>query len=105
MNYPKRTYFVTMGTFSVGILLQFNSAEQISFQDLEEATRLPERELGRQAQLLIDGKLIVSDVSQFCKLHRAEIIDFFLVHSTVIILVNEVMYNGRNTSSQLLKDI
>lgn len=61
MNYPKRTYFVTMGTFSVGILLQFNSAEQISFQDLEEATRLPERELGRQAQLLIDGKLIVSD--------------------------------------------
>lgn len=61
MNYPKRSYFVTMGTFLVGILLQFNAAERLAFRELQEATLLPERELTRHTQLLVDGKILLAD--------------------------------------------
>ncbi|XP_046561401.1 cullin-2-like [Haliotis rubra] len=60
-NYLKKTYFVTMGTFHMGILLLFNSGdnvEKLAFSFIQKHTTLPERELVKQLQSLIDTKII-----------------------------------------------
>lgn len=70
MNYPKSTYYATMGTFPTGILLQFNSADRLSLRDLQEATMLPEGELRRQTQMLVEGKLIISEEASLATTFR-----------------------------------
>ena len=63
MTYLKKPYFVTMGTFHMGILLPFNNTETLSFRELFESTQLPERELVKQLQALVETKLITTEVT------------------------------------------
>jgi len=58
-TYLKKPYFVTMGTFHMGILLPFNNSESLSLKELLETTKLPEKELVKQLQSLIDVKIII----------------------------------------------
>lgn len=55
----KRPYTVTAGTFQMAIMLGFNTSLTLSFKDLLETTGLPEKELSRQVQSLLESKLIV----------------------------------------------
>ena len=54
---------MTMGTFQMAVLLTFNGAEKQTFQDLLDSTKLSDKELVKQAQSLIDAKLIQIEVS------------------------------------------
>lgn len=58
VNYLKRPYSVSMGTFQMAILLCFNSSATLSIKDLQENTQLPEKELVKQVQSLLESKLL-----------------------------------------------
>ncbi|ELT99573.1 hypothetical protein CAPTEDRAFT_175514 [Capitella teleta] len=63
LTYLKRPYIVTLGTFHMALLLPFNSSHSVSFRDLVDISRLPEKELLKQVQVLLDAKIIVSNES------------------------------------------
>ncbi|XP_050388623.1 cullin-2 [Patella vulgata] len=58
LNYAKKTYFVTMGTFNMAILLMFNDVDKLSFKEIQQFTRLPEKELTKYLQSLLDIKIL-----------------------------------------------
>ena len=62
LTYLKKPYFVTMGTFHMGILLHFNNADVLSFTELLQNTTLPEKELTKQLQSLVDTKIVSTEV-------------------------------------------
>lgn len=47
-----------MGTFQMAILLCLNATTTITVKDLLESTQLPEKDLIKQVQSLIDAKII-----------------------------------------------
>ena len=59
VNYLKRPYSVSMGTFQMAILLCFNNSVTLSVKDLQENTQLPEKELVKQVQSLLESKLLI----------------------------------------------
>ncbi|XP_074658807.1 cullin-2-like [Tubulanus polymorphus] len=61
MNHLKKPYFVTMGTFHMAILLLFNNADSLSNSDIRKHTSLPEKELAKQLQALVETKIILTD--------------------------------------------
>ena len=48
-----------MGTFQMSILLCFNNSITLSIKDLQDNTQMPEKELVKQVQSLLESKLIV----------------------------------------------
>lgn len=58
LTYLKRPYIITMGTFQMAILLCLNATTTITVKDLLESTQLPEKDLIKQVQSLIDAKII-----------------------------------------------
>ena len=48
-----------MGTFQMAILLCFNNSNSLTIKDLQENTQLPEKELAKQVQSLLESKLIL----------------------------------------------
>lgn len=62
ISYTKRTYFITMQTFQLAILLQFETHDMISFQELQVATQLSDDQLSRHLISLLECKLL--DLSQ-----------------------------------------
>lgn len=58
----KRPYFVTMGSFQMAILLLFNNSDIQTFHDIRENTNLPEKELIKQLQTLLDTKIVSTEV-------------------------------------------
>lgn len=56
-----RSYFVTMGTYQMAVLLQFNERQELTLGELEEATKLNIKELEKQALSLVDAKLLLAD--------------------------------------------
>ena len=40
MTHLDRPYFVTMGTYQMAILLQFNEHEKLALYEIEEATKI-----------------------------------------------------------------
>ena len=62
LSYLKKPYFVTMGMFHMGILLAFNNATSLPYKDLLESTQLPDKELTKQLQALLDTKLVSTEV-------------------------------------------
>ena len=62
MNYLKKPYIVTLGTFHMGILLPFNNSATLSFRDIEDSSQLPSKELVKQMQVLVDAKLVTAEV-------------------------------------------
>lgn len=49
-----------MGTFQMAILLCFNEKEQLQVKDIQEQTQLPDKELIKQIQSLLESKLLQS---------------------------------------------
>ncbi len=55
----KKKYVVSMGTFPIAIMLQFNKHEALTTDELVAITELPAQILQRNLQMLLDNKLIV----------------------------------------------
>lgn len=53
-----------MGTFQMGVLLPFNSGDSLTFQELLDHSQMPDKELLKQIQAIMDSKLIVTEVSR-----------------------------------------
>lgn len=58
LNYLKKPYIVTMGSFQMAVLLFFNVSETVTYKEILAHTQLPEKDLAKQVQSLIDAKLI-----------------------------------------------
>jgi cullin 2 len=56
MTHLDRSYFVTMGTYQMAILIQFNEHQQLTLNEIEEATKLNIKELEKQIISLIEAK-------------------------------------------------
>lgn len=63
LNYLKKPYSVTMGTFQMAILLGFNAVaprSTLTLRELHEFTQLAvDKELIKQVQSLVDAKLLL----------------------------------------------
>ena len=73
INYLKKPYFVTVSTFHMGILLPFNGSDQLTAKFLMECTRLQEKELLKHVQVLLDAKILTTEVRTLWTL-RSELI-------------------------------
>ncbi|WAQ93638.1 CUL2-like protein [Mya arenaria] len=60
LNYLKKPYIVTMGSFQMALLLMFNTSDVISFTTMADHTKLGEKEMNKQLQSLLDAKLITT---------------------------------------------
>jgi cullin 2 len=58
MTHLDRSYFVTMGTYQMAILLQFNEHQQLTLNEIEEAIKINIKELDKQIISLIDAKFL-----------------------------------------------
>jgi hypothetical protein len=61
MTHLDRSYFVTMGTYQMAVLLQFNDHERLTLNDIEEATKLNLKELEKQIISLIEAKFLLGN--------------------------------------------
>jgi len=61
MTHLDRSYFVTMGTYQMAVLLQFNDHEQLTLTEIEEATKLNLKELEKQIISLIEAKFLLGN--------------------------------------------
>ncbi|BFZ01433.1 hypothetical protein BsWGS_04472 [Bradybaena similaris] len=59
--YLKKSYIVTMSTFQMATLLPFESGNSLAFTDIQTSTNLPEKELVKQLQTLVDTKILITD--------------------------------------------
>jgi cullin 2 len=59
LNYLKKPYSVTMGTFQMSILLGFNNSTTLGIKELQEFSQLPEKELIKQVQSLVESKIVI----------------------------------------------
>jgi len=46
----------------MAVLMPFNSADSMTLSDLREITQLPNKDLTKQLQLLVDGKILLAQV-------------------------------------------
>lgn len=63
LNYLKKSYIVTMGSFQMALMLLFNTSDKVTFKEAMQHTRLADKELQKQAQSLVDAKLVTADVN------------------------------------------
>ena len=61
--YLKKPYFVSMGTFQMAVLLPYESQDTLTIKELQTTTQLPEKELVKQVQSLVEAKILLADVS------------------------------------------
>ena len=54
-----------MGTYQMAILLLFNEHQQLTFNEIEEATKLNAKELEKQIQSLIENKLLLGNTVRY----------------------------------------
>ena len=66
LGYRKRPYVVTMELHMMAVLMPFNSADMMTFSDLRDVTQLPDKDLQKQLQLIVDSKILLSQVSALC---------------------------------------
>lgn len=62
MSYADRSYFVTMGTYQMAILVLFNEHDRLTINEIEETTKLTGKELEKQLITLIDNKILLGDL-------------------------------------------
>ena len=62
-NHLKKSYFVTMGTYHMAIMLLFNTVDEVPFQQIVDHTQLPEKDLIKQLQTLVEAKILLVQVS------------------------------------------
>ncbi|KAK7010319.1 cullin-2 [Biomphalaria glabrata] len=58
--YLKKSYIVTMSTFQMATLLPFETSDSLHFSDIRTSTDLPEKELVKQLQTLVDTKILLT---------------------------------------------
>jgi len=63
LGYLKKPYVVSMGTFQMAILLQFESSNTLTFKEIQESTQLNAEQLSRNLQSLIEAKLLTSETT------------------------------------------
>jgi cullin 2 len=69
MSHLDRPYFVTMGTYQMAILLMFNEHQQLTLNEIEEATKLNMKELEKQILSLIENKFLLGNIVSYnCQL-------------------------------------
>ncbi|GFO38017.1 cullin-2-like, partial [Plakobranchus ocellatus] len=59
--YLRKSYIVTMSTFQMATLLPFEDNDSLPFSDIKTSTNLPEKELCKQLQTLVDTKILMCD--------------------------------------------
>ena len=57
-----RSYFVTMGTYQMSILLMFNDHQQLTLNEIEETIKLNRKELEKQLLSLIENKILLANI-------------------------------------------
>jgi cullin 2 len=65
MTHLDRSYFVTMGTYQMSILLLFNEHQQLTLNEIEDATKFNMKELEKQILSLIENKFLLSDTVSY----------------------------------------
>ena len=58
MNYLKRPYVVTMGTYQMALMLQFERGPRLTREQLRSETLLNDEQFERQLMSLVDAKLL-----------------------------------------------
>jgi cullin 2 len=58
LNYLKKRYFITMGTFQMAMLLVFQETNSVTCGELMEATKLNSDQFQKVLQSLVDSKLL-----------------------------------------------
>ncbi|XP_063220208.1 cullin-2 isoform X2 [Bacillus rossius redtenbacheri] len=61
LNYLKKHYMITMQTFQMAILLQFEKSNSLSYSELQESTQLNSEQFSRHIASLVDSKLITCE--------------------------------------------
>lgn len=59
--YLKKSYIVTMSTFQMATLCPFEVNNSLSFSEIQSSTNLPDKELCKQLQTLVDTKVLLCD--------------------------------------------
>lgn len=99
LNYFKKHYSVTMGTFQMAILLGFNNSTVLSLKEIQETTQLPEKELNRQIQSLLESKLITIEDNKNPESSTNKSLSEDLNESTVISL--NLNYSNKRTKFKI----
>ena len=60
--YRKRPYIATVELHMVAVLMNFNLADSMTFTDLQEVTQLSLKDLTKQLQLLVNAKILLTEV-------------------------------------------
>lgn len=81
LSYLKKPYLVTVGTFQMGILLHFNAADNITFKELLEGTRMTEREFSKQLQTLVEAKLLFSSTENLENMNDSTVLSLNMNYS------------------------
>ncbi|XP_005109508.1 cullin-2 [Aplysia californica] len=89
--YLKKSYIVTMSTFQMATLLPFESSDSLQFSDIRTSTGLPDRELCKQLQTLVDTKMLTTE-------------DEKPVNETSVITLN-LAYNNKRTKFKIMAAI
>jgi len=62
MGFRKRSYFVTVEMYLMAVLMPFNTSDTMTLSDLREITQLADKDLYKQLQLLVDSKILLTQV-------------------------------------------
>ncbi|XP_065334574.1 cullin-2 [Cloeon dipterum] len=61
LNYLKKTYFITMNTYQMAILLLFSKPNTVPYSEIREALSMPDDTLSRHIASLVECKFLTSD--------------------------------------------
>lgn len=64
LGYLKKSYIVTMSTYQMAILLLYETADEVSYAEILENTKLSEEQLIKQIQSLLESKLLLASNSE-----------------------------------------
>lgn len=65
----------------MGILLHFNTADNVTFKELLEGTRMTEREFSKQLQTLVEAKLLFSSVENLENMNDSTVLSLNMNYS------------------------
>lgn len=60
--YCKKPYVVTMELYMMGVLICFNNNDTLNYRDIRENCQLPNKELLKELQLLVDAKMLLAEL-------------------------------------------
>ena len=69
MSHVDRSYFVTMGTYQMAILVLFNEHDKLTLDEIEEATKLSGKELEKQITTLTENRILLEHSVSLIRIH------------------------------------